>query len=262
VDAFNVQFPLYSLDITRPMDLQMVNLFDAIEMPEVVERLDSFNIAIPDSPPINAPPAPEDFWASLDDMHSQLSSFDVRNYLSDDVQIRVDGSLRSFEEYLEHLRNELNYLFADNIYLMYDINAQYNFFLEMLRFDAYAAAAAEQTMLQEAIEEFIGIVENNREDTFERLGDFATMIPQSRAATGVNPDLVDFAVSPFEFVPMSPRDLAGQVQQLSFQHQHAYTAAVSFRFYQTVTLVAAGCLVLASGAIATVSHVRRKRSDK
>ena len=209
----------------------------------------------PESPLIEPPPRPDDFWASLDFMHEQLLSFNVDDFLSDDIHQRVEGSLRSYETFLDSIRHDINFLFDDNIWLMHDVNAEYNRFLNNLRSSAFAAAAYEQEALQAAIKAFIGIREINNENTIDRLGTFASMMPESRAIAGINQSLIDFTVMPFDFVPLTIRD------EVVFEHPESMV--VTFRRLQRVAFWVLGVVFSLTLVSIVISHfVKKKKANR
>ena len=204
--AFSIELPL---DDRAAMEVphwdKPPDILDDQE-PMTVDAYFMLTAERPDSPLMEHPPRPDDFWSALDLMHDQLLSFDVEEFLSDDVHQRVAHSLQSYESFLETIRGDLNDLFEDNIWLMHDVNTEYNTFLEGLRSASFAAAGSEQDALQEAIERFVTFRELNNDNTVSRLGTFASMMPESRAVAGINQRLVDFTVMPFDFVPADIRD--------------------------------------------------------
>jgi len=89
---------------------------------------------------------------------------------------------------------------------MYDVHAEYNHFLQDLRRAAFAAQTYEHDALQYAIDAFAAARSETSDDTRGRMGTFASMMPESRLAGSVNQELVNFAVSPFDFVPLELRE--------------------------------------------------------
>ena len=227
-DAFNIDLPLDDRATRELSDLDNPPDFVDYQEPAAVDRHFMLTAERPTSPLIEPPPRPDDFWSSLDLMHNQLFSFDVDEFLSDDIHERVENALQNYERFLESIRGDLNYLFEDNIWLMHDVNAEYNLFLQGLRSAAFAAAGSEQDALQEAIERFVTLREINNDNTVSRLGTFASMMPESRAVAGINQRLVDFTVMPFDFAPMDIRD------ELVFNHPESMI--VAYLRYQRIAV--------------------------
>ena len=212
-EAFNVSFPLREDQIRVDMELARPPQLEGYQAPEEVGEMPMLMAGRPESPLIPPPPRPDDFWHSLNYMHGQLLEFDVDEFLSYDVLRQVDASLESYQDFLETVRQDLNLLFEGNIWMMHDVNSEYNRFLNALRHEAHAAARHEQELLQSAIGQFMATREATNENTLERLVGFAEMMPESRAASGVNQQLVDFVAMPFEFAPPHGRGEARAAPQ-------------------------------------------------
>ena len=126
-----------------------------------------------------------------------------------------------------------------------------NRFLQDLRFNALNAADSEQEALQYAIEMFIALREANNDDTVQRLGTFASMMPESRVSAGINQGLVDFTVMPFDFVPMTVRD------EVVFEHPESMVA--TYMRFQWVAIWAMGGVLMLTLLSILVSHFNKKR---
>jgi len=203
---FDVQFPLDRNAIGEVSGLELPPEFADYNVPVMVHEHIMMFAYRPTSPLVTPPPRPDDFWDSLDFMHEQLLSFDVDAFLSYDIHQQVDLSIQRHEVFIDSIRYDINFLFEDNIWLMHDVNLEYNLFLRNLRADTFAAAAYEQDALQSTIATFVDMRETTNENTLDRIGTFAHMMPESRGVVGINQSLVDFAVMPFDFVPLDIRD--------------------------------------------------------
>jgi len=250
---FDIAFPIATESIASVMELPAPPLFLEYAAPTEVHDHRMLFAYRPTSPLIPPPPRPDGFWASLDLMHDQLLSFDVDEFLTDDIIRQIERSLVNYEEFLDSIRYELSYLFEDNIWQMHDVNAEYNRFLQGLRSAALAAASYEQELLQEAIDTFVALREITNENTLDRLGGFATMMPESRAVAGVNQQLVNFAVMPFDFTPSMVRD------QLVFEHPESMVDVFG-RMQRIGIWVAVGVLVVTLASLpVTYFYTKRKR---
>jgi len=266
IDAFNVEFPLSGDAITEASDIDGPLEFVGPEMPDVVEGHNRMTAEQPLSPIIGPPPRPDGFWSSLNFMNSQLSSFYVENFLSHDIHARVDDAIQAYGLFLESLRGELNHMFGDNILLMHDIHAEYNFHLEGWRWAALAAQAYEQRRLGYAIDEFGEIKGGHNENTVRRLNEFAGMMPESRISAGVNQSLVDFTVAPFELTRLDARyENPFELTRLDaryenpFVHSVEQTRADTYRRFQTIALIILALIFLATLASTIISHQSKNK---
>jgi len=252
--AFNLGFPLDEHAMSEPFGMAPPPQYTGILQPDTVGDHTMITAFQPLNPLVGAPPQPDNFWHSLNFMHDQLSSFDVRDFLSDDIHSRVDRSLQSYDAFLASISDDIVHLFSDNILRMYDVNAEYNHFLQDLRWATFAAQAYEHNALQHAIDAFAEARIESGDDTQGRLGTFASMMPESRRAGSVNQELVNFAVSPFDFVPLEMRD---EVPALIF----ADPSVEAFELYQRVAvIVLIGVLFVTLVGSLIAQYVKGKRN--
>jgi len=143
--------------------------------------------------------------------------------------------------------------------MMHNIHAEYNWYLQRLRSDAFAANFAEQGALQDTIEEFAGIVEGNNVNTRNRLGEFASMMPESRAPGGINQSLVSFTVSPFDLTPLTLRDEIPTENLLFIE-----PVSETYRRHQHIAIIIAGTVfaVTLGGSLVSYFWKKRETSEK
>jgi len=262
LEAFDRDFPLQGNAI-EPMYLERPLAFTNYQVPEMVAYHGMLLAQQPLSPLVGPPPRPDDFWSSLNFMHAQLSSFDVGEFLSDDILRMVEQSIQAYDQFLQSIRDDIGFLFTDNIWLMHDVHAEYEHFLRNIRLDAFAANEAEQEELHAAIESFAQAREDTHEDTQLRLASFAAMMPESRAIAGVNQELIEFTVMPFEFTPLALREQNGYSVPFEFMAVTQQQAvADTFRLYQFIAFVALGGVFAGTVISCVVSFLGRKKRDE
>ena len=204
-------FPEPGLELPE-MELDPPIDYEGSEEPAEVEEQPEFTVDQPQDPLVDPPPRPDGFWASLNLMHDQLSSFDVGEYLSDDIKQQVALLLNSYEIYLGTVRDDLSVQFDENILKLHDVQFGYSSYLSGLKNGALQAESAEQENLRGTLAEYAAIKEQNSEDTQGRLNSFANMMPESRSPAGLNRNLVSFTVAPFEFLPPALRPTTDPIQ--------------------------------------------------
>jgi len=254
-EAFTRDFPLDGNAVAEPMGIERMMEFTDYYVPEIVGEHVFLTTEQPDNPLVGPPPRPDGFWSSLSDMHGQLSGFEISDFLSYDIHSQVERSLQYYEMFLASIGDDIEFMFEDNIWLMHDIHAEYNFFLDGLRADAFAANFAEQISLQESIEEFAAIVGGSGENTRDRLGSFAVMMPESRTAGGINQSLVNFVSAPFEFTSVSMRDEVPVFADNLFIEPVAET----YQRHQNIVFIIAGVVFVITFASSAVSYLRDRR---
>ena len=161
---------------------------------------------MPESPLQEPPPRAYDFWASLGDMHGQLLEFNVEDFLGEDIQAQVSNSLAAFDSYLETVRQDASFQFEYNIWQLEGVRREYRHFLENMGRNALSAQFQEQQALRYSMDQFADARTATGDNTRFRLSYFANMMPESRAAGGINQRLVNFIAAPFDFVPIGLRD--------------------------------------------------------
>lgn len=207
----------------------------------------------PENPLVSPPPRPDDFWASLNSLQSQLSGFEVDEYLTDEIKQQVALMLQSYENYLGTVREDLSRQFDLNIGKMHDVYADYNSYLNNIRTDALQAEASENDKLLSTLKEYAKIKEGNSEDTKRRLEEFSNMMRESRTPAGLNRDLVSYTVAPFEFTSPALRPMIALANFTGRNLAEEYQAYLLIGI--TVTL---GVLLLTLLSYA-VTYLRRKQ---
>ena len=254
--AFTLDFSLAEHTIITPFDMAPPPQYTGIPAPAAVGDHTMMTALQPLNPMVGAPPQPDNFWHSLNFMHSQLSSFDVNDFLSDDIHQRVDRSLLSYEAFLASLSSDIDHLFSDNIFRMHDVHAEYERYLQDLRRTVFSAQATEHDALQNAIDDFAEARGETSDDNQDRLSTFATMMPESRVAGTVNQELVNFAVSPFDFVPLELRDEPAPIIAMVDPEVR------SFERYQTIAVIVLVSVLFVTLAGSAISHVVKNRKGK
>ena len=251
-DVFNQDSPIGEgvdiIDLDNPPD------FTGYQTPEQVGGHDMMTVEQPRSPLIPSPPRPDNFWQSLDFMHEQLLRFDVDDFLTDDIRRQVETSLQSYGAFLDSIRDDIAFMFEDNIWRIYGVRDEYGMLLNNIRTDAFIAAATEQETLRIAIDEFVEHREHTNEDTLNRLISFQTMMPQSRLGAGINQTLLDFSVSPFDFAPVDIRD--------AIVFEQPESLVETFQRYQLIALIALGIVLLGTLASVFISYQNRRKKRK
>jgi len=260
IEAFNRNFPLAG-NALEPMYLGRPLELTGYHVPDIVPYHDMLLATQPFNPMVGAPPRPDAFWASLGFMHDQLLGFDVGQFLSYDILRMVDHSIQSYDVFLQSVRDDISFLFQDNIWMMHDLHREYDHLLRDIRAEALAANRDEQEVLQDAIYHFATARGYTHEDTHYRLGTFAGMMPESRAVAGVNQELIGFTVMPFDFVPLELRNGVSAQPAATSDALTASTPSLTdmIQHYQTIILIALGGVFIGTVISFIISHFSQKK---
>lgn len=215
--------------------------------------VDKLSLTNPDQlrmPPTDPPPVPENFWIGLNQLHDQLASFSVEDYLSDEVKHQVAVALSGYEHDLNAVRDDLSNQFQGNVMKLLDAQSTYDAYLSALRSQALQTEATEQDNLRQVLKEYTRIKTANSENTKERLERFANMMSESRSPAGTNRDLVGFTVNPVEFT--APEMNPGETHVIQVSVINTYQTAM-----QITAWVLAGL-----GLITLLSYIWTSRSRK
>jgi len=207
----------------------------------------------PFNPLIGPPPRPDDFWASLNYMHSTLMRFNIDNYLTSAYRFQIQRMLWDYEQYLNEIRRDLAAQFNYNIAMLNDVRSDYTDFLATLRLDAMQAELDTIEQLLETIAEFSQQIENTSADTHYRLHAFVGMMPESRTPIGPNSNLARFTVAPFEFVSHQQRDA------MMAQTQIATSMSENFEVQLWIALPALGGVLVITWVSYAIGVLRKKR---
>jgi len=253
-DEFKV--PAFDDLIDEMPDGDIPELPDKIELREPPDNTTpAFTEPAPERPTELQPPRPDDFWASVSFMHNQLSEFDVDEFLSDDVHGMVLGFLSSFDDFLGFLSDDMDMQFDLNLMELDRVRFGYIEYLAGLKADTLQGEADEQERLRGDLDEIIGINESNHDNTHGRLSEFAGMMPESRTQAGMNRDLVDFTVAPFEFVRPEVRQAmlaADTVQESSDDGMPVLD----------IVIISVAVLLLLLIGVAIVSLFRKRKNEE
>jgi len=269
----NFTAPDLYLDFTKPdylIDLHVPTAYDLLydfpqgELPDLpgchgmeepphIEIIPLSEIA-PEQIYIDAPPRPEDFFASIESLHDQLAEFEVDEFLGDDIDSHVDGMLSTYEDFLERISEDLDIQFEINTHELIMVRYGYIDHLSELRFETLRGEVYEQERLREYLARFIEINEQNNSDTHSLLSGFSRMMPESRTPAGLNHSLVEFTVAPFEFVPPDIRQATGT--------PHFMQQQVSNYAQIVVTAFAIGLFIIAISLMVVFYFYRRKRAHR
>ncbi|MDR2600043.1 MAG: hypothetical protein LBC73_07185 [Oscillospiraceae bacterium] len=207
---------------------------------------------LPPTKPTNLqPPRPDDFWKSLNSLQTQLSEFNIDEFLSDDVHRMVLGFLRSFDDFLGFLSNDMDRQFDINLLELYNIRLAYIDYLSDLREGTLQGEADEQDRLRDDLSNIIFTHETNHNNTYAMLSDFAGMMPESRRPTGMNRELIDFTVAPFEFVSLETR-----LAKLNTEVIQERSDAIALE--EVIIIVVVAVLVISLIAILAVNYRKNK----
>ena len=186
-------------------------------------ELNPFVFTVPESPEEtgaqqpeeNSPASAEGFLEPLAHMRGQLETFNIEDFMTDDLWSGVDSQLGGFGSYLDFIRDGLALHAEGNNMQLSMIFFEYTSYLMGMRQEAFAAEMREMENLRNTLDVFYGIQDGTRADTAKRLGTFSNMMPDTRRADGVNRALVNYTIAPFEFVPPV---LRADIDENEFNH--------------------------------------------
>jgi len=228
--------PDVELDITWDSSPAVPNMsLDNLEYepPETPE------VFVTNQPTHNSPASAEGFLEPLNQMRGQLETFDVDAFLSDSIMQQVEATLVGYSSYLDFIRSGLSLHADGNNMLLSTIYFEYTNYLMELRRAALAAEAYEMGRLGDTLGVFYDIHSDTSDDTYERLGTFAGMMPESRDELGgLNQALISYTVAPFEFIPPVLREIV--VEDI----EERPTMEDTFRRYMSVGLPVLGVVFL------------------
>lgn len=184
---------------SKPPDLRPFNGATERNVPPMWDDTDEINIP-PEIPADNEPPEPETLWNDIIFIHDLLNHFEIDDYMTPELWGQVDVLLDAYYTYLDFVRMDLSFQFMENVYLLFEVRYEYMEYLIELRETALESEYNARTHLLETLQKFFETVSYSGEDTYARLSDFVGMLPESRTAAGINQDLINFTIAPFDFI--------------------------------------------------------------
>ena len=252
--AFGV--PTFNELFSESPEGSLPNLTDNMELEPPPQSFDVPQLSTlqPPNPDGEAPPRPDDFWASVNSLHGQLSGFDVGAFLSDDVHQQMSGFFAAYEGFLSMVSSDVDIQFESSLMDLHEVRFGYVEHIMNLRTETLRSEAGEQERLRGDLDEVITLNEGNNEDTHGRLSDFVGMMPESRTYAGVNLDLVDFTVAPFEFI-------SSEARQTLLEGNEAQELSNTSWLRNMIIVIFAAAVFLLSAA-ATLALLFKKRKMK
>jgi len=233
-------------------ELPSLPKYSGMEEPPHIEIIQLSEIA-PKQPDAPQPPRPDDFFASVDSLHGQLSLFNVDDFLGEEIDNIVAGMLGSYMVFLDMISSDLDIQFEVNINELTNVRYEYRDHLLALRLETLRGEADEQERLREYLATFIYINEQNNSDTHELLSGFSRMMPESRTQAGLNRGLVEFTVAPFEFVLPEVRQSMAAAYNLQIEQVGGYMR------HMTIVVVAIGLALITVSLLVLYIYKMKKQ---
>jgi len=213
---------------------------------------DDFGYDPPEVPGEDEAPEPEELWGEIVYIQGLLNYFYIGDFMTGELwNVQVAPMLEFYEFYLDFIRSDLSFQFMENVFMLFDVRSEYVEYLSELRLAALESERDVRYYLQGTLYEFFNIVSSSEEDTYGRLGGFVAMMPESRTAAGINQNLVNFTVAPFEFIaPLIRADLS----------DGTITVSSIFELLLWIAIIILAIAVIIAVTMSVMEYVRKARA--
>ena len=136
--------------------------------------------------------------------------------------------------------------------MLFDVRSEYIEYLNYLRTSALESEYDVRTDLQATIYEFYNVAHGSGQDTYERLSSFTGMLPESRTAAGINQELVNFTIAPFEFMtPVVRAEIRTDI----------VTTSNLLDFLLLLALIILAILVILAVTLTVIEYVKKMKAE-
>ncbi|MCL2425576.1 MAG: hypothetical protein FWD05_04470 [Oscillospiraceae bacterium] len=198
------------------------------------------------------PPDPHEILAGIHEINYLLQRFNVGDFMPDELSEEVGVMLAAYSSYLDFIRADLSFQFMENIFMLFDVRSEYIEYLNYLRTSALESEYDVRTDLQATIYEFYNVAHGSGQDTYERLSSFTGMLPESRTAAGINQELVNFTIAPFEFMtPVVRAEIRTDI----------VTTSNLLDFLLLLALIILAILVILAVTLTVIEYVKKMKAE-
>ena len=160
------------------------------------------------------PAVPEQLIENCNAIVSESAKYIPSNYLNDKTKSQVDAIVNAYASHLDIVDSNLNNNMNTNNHALLQAYHEYNSYISTLYGDATQAYTAQETDLMDTLNAFYNVKKATSDENKKLLGAFSAKLPNSRINAVTNKDLVNFVISPVQFVSGNIR--AGVQTETSF----------------------------------------------
>ncbi len=181
------------------------------------------------------------------DKDNVANTYDPYNYLTDDIKTSINDYIGLYQEYAYDVKEQMEANVNINNDKLLDSYNYYNDYVTSLKDNALQCHDDEQNKLSDALNSFYTIKKENSDDNRQMLGEFASLMPFSKNNSIINKDVIEFTVSPIEFVNTNIKRINGDKDENQLP------------FYTNVLIIGLFIVFCFSIIVELVCVIRKKR---
>ncbi len=202
-------------------------------MPEVGELPQA-----PEKPEVAVPKQPDTFRTALLEMSTAVYKYNPESYLTSEVRQSIYGYVNSYSNHVYEVKEKMDKNLETNITKLDETYVMFNDYVSNLKDSALECHDTEQKNLDTALNNFYTAKTATSTENRLLVGDFAKMMPNSRIASVLNTDVVEFTVAPVSFVSTNIRTPQDKSAQEIFQDRIGTLVIAAFSAVCIAILIA------------------------
>lgn len=183
-EVSNESIESFTTNIDTPPDITMV-----ADMPE-----------LPVKPELKMPEKSDGLQDAIYQMSTAVYDYDPEDYLTPEIREKVMEYVSLYSEHIYKVKDDMDNNLHNNIAMLDKAYDEYNTYVSELREKALSCHEKEQKNLDDALNIFYTAKTATSAENKELLGKFQSMMPNSRKQDVLNTDVLEFTVTPVNFV--------------------------------------------------------------
>ncbi|MFA5658269.1 MAG: hypothetical protein WC900_03205 [Oscillospiraceae bacterium] len=167
----------------------------------------------PEKPEVAVPTQPDTFRQAIFEMSTAVYDYNPEEYLTSEVRQSIYGYVDSYSEHVYEVKDKMDENLETNITKLDETYVMFNDYVCSLKDSALECHDNEQKNLDTALNNFYNAKTATSTENRLLVGGFSEMMPNSRIASVLNTDVVEFTVAPVSFVNVNirtPQDKSAQ----------------------------------------------------
>ncbi len=174
----------FTTNIDAPPDLTVI-----IDIPE-----------IPVKPELEMPEKSERLQDAIFEMSTAVYDYDPEDYLTPEIREKTMEYVSLYSDHTYKVKDDMDNNLHNNIAMLDKAYDEYNTYVSELREKALSCHEKEQKNLDDALNIFYTAKTATSAENKELLGKFQSMMPNSRKQDVLNIDVLEFTVTPVNFI--------------------------------------------------------------
>ena len=161
---------------------------------------------MPVKPELEMPEKSERLQDAIFEMSTAVYDYDPEDYLTPEIREKTMEYVSLYSDHTYKVKDDMDNNLHNNIAMLDKAYDEYNTYVSELREKALSCHEKEQKNLDDALNIFYTAKTATSAENKELLGKFQSMMPNSRKQDVLNIDVLEFTVTPVNFINANIRD--------------------------------------------------------